>query len=82
MAALDIKWDGLREVAAVSLLFALGVVLVFTLGVIGLSRADAAREALSGSSARTTGLALAAVAFSGCAVAVLYGLYLMIPQFH
>lgn len=82
MAAIDIKWDELRDVAVVSLLFTLGVVVVFTLGVIGLSRAESAREAPDGSSARITSLTLAGVAFSGCAAAVLFGLYLMIPQFH
>lgn len=80
MAAIEIRWSGLLEVAEVSLAFGAGVVIVFTLGVLGLSKAAAAREAPSGS--RSAGIALAALAFAACAAAVGYGLYLLIPQFH
>lgn len=82
MAAIDIDWSGLLKVAEISLAFGAGVVVVFTLGVLGLSKAEAAREAPSGSGARTAGVALATLAFAACAAAVVYGLYLLIPQFH
>jgi hypothetical protein len=82
MADIQIKWSGLVKVAEVSLVFGVGIVVVFALGVIGMSRAEAARTAPSGSSARVTGLAIAGIAFAACAAAALYGLYLLIPQFH
>jgi hypothetical protein len=83
MAAIEIHWSGLVHVAEISLAFGVGIVAVFTLGVLGLSRAEAARSGRSGSvGRRATGLATAAVAFAGCAAALLYGLYLLIPQFH
>lgn len=82
MSGIEIKWDGLAKVAEVGLAFGVGIAVVFTLGVLGLSRAESAREAPNGLSARSTGLALAGVAFAGCAAAVLYGLYLLIPRFH
>jgi hypothetical protein len=82
MAAIEIQWSGLAKVAEVSLLFGVGIVAVFTLGVLGLSRAEAARSARSGSFARTTGFATAGIAFAACAAALGYGLYLLIPQFH
>jgi hypothetical protein len=82
MAAIEIHWSGLIKVAEVSLAFGVGIVAVFTVGVLGLSKAEAARTAPSGSSARLTGLATAGLAFAVCAAATLYGLYLMIPQFH
>jgi hypothetical protein len=82
MAGIDIKWAGLFKVAEVSLVFGVGIVTVFALGVLGLARAETARSAPAGSAARATGLATAGVAFAACAAALLYGLYLLIPQFH
>ncbi|MDT4911913.1 MAG: hypothetical protein QOC66_1041 [Pseudonocardiales bacterium] len=82
MAGIEIHWSGLFKVAEVSLLFGVGIVAVFALGVLGLSKAEAAKSAPSGSAARATGLATAGVAFAACCAALLYGLYLLIPQFH
>lgn len=79
---ISINWADLGKVAGVSLAFGAGLVIVFTLGVLGLTKAEAAREAPAGSTGRASGLALAGLAFAGCAAAVLYGLYLVIPQFH
>jgi hypothetical protein len=76
---IQIHWSGLVKVAEVSLVFGLGVVAAFTLGVLALSRVETAP---AGSVQRRAGLATAAVAFACCAAAVLYGLYLLIPQFH
>jgi hypothetical protein len=82
MANIEIHWSGLLKVAEVSLLFGVGIVAVFTLGVLGMSKAEAARSAPSGSAVRVTGLAVAGVAFAACAAALAYGLYLIVPQFH
>ncbi len=82
MAGIDIHWAGLIKVAEVSLAFGVGIVAVFTLGVLGLAKAETARSAPSGSAARATGLAVAGVAFAACAAALVYGLYLLVPQFH
>jgi hypothetical protein len=82
MAGIDIHWAGLIKVAEVSLAFGVGIVAVFTLGVLGLSKAESARSQPSGSPARTAGLAVAGVAFAACAAALGYGLYLLVPQFH
>jgi hypothetical protein len=82
MSNVMINWADLAKVAEVAAAFGIGIVTVFALGVVGMSRAEAAREAPNGSSARLVGLAVAGVAFVLCASAVLYGLYLLIPQFH
>jgi hypothetical protein len=79
MAAISIHWSGLLHVAEVAFAFGVGIVTVFALGVLGMSRVSAdSRQGL----ARVGDLALAGVAFAACAAATLYGLYLMIPQFH
>jgi hypothetical protein len=86
MSAISIHWAGLAKVAEVSLAFGVGIVAVFALGVLGLSRVESARAgtgAAGGSAtARVTGYLTATVAFLACAAAVGYGLYLLIPQFH
>lgn len=82
MAGIEIHWAGLIQVAEVAFVFGVGVVIVFTLGVLGLAQVDKAGEAEEGSSARAAGYAFAGLAFAVCASAVLYGLYLIIPQFH
>ncbi|MCX5214631.1 hypothetical protein OG689_36160 [Kitasatospora sp. NBC_00240] len=75
--ALD--WSALGEVTAVSIGTTVAVAVVFTLGV---------RAMLSHQAARSTGrtsvaaLAGASLCFLACGAAVLYGLYLIIPQFH
>ena len=80
--AASINWADLGRVAEVSAAFGVGIVAVFALGVLGMSRAVAASEKPTGSGERVTGFAIAGVAFGLCAAAVLYGLYLLIPQFH
>ena len=75
--ALD--FSALGEVAAVSIGTTVAVAVVFTLGVRSmLSHQDARDEGRSSVAA----LAGAALCFLVCAGAVLYGLYLIIPQFH
>ena len=72
---MQIKWDDLGHVAEVSFAFGVGIVVVFTLGVLGLGLMQEGRG-------RAVGLSGAVTAFALCAAAVGYGLYLMIPQFH
>lgn len=79
---MDIKWDGLARVAGVGAAFAIGGAVIFALGVLGLSRANTARDAGQSGTARVGGLVVAGVAFAICAALVLYGLWLLIPQFH
>jgi len=79
MSAISISWTDLAKVAEVSLAFGVGLVAVFALGSLGISRLATARE--QGGS-RVGGYVLAGVAFAACAAATLYGLYLLIPQFH
>jgi hypothetical protein len=79
--AISIDWAELGKVAEVSAAFGVGVVAVFALGVLASSRVVAAREAQRVTQ-RVTGFAIAGSAFALCAAAVLYGLYLLIPQFH
>ena len=79
MAAISISWSDLARVAEVSFAFGVGIVAVFALGSLGISRLATARE--QGSS-RIGGYAVAGAAFAACAAATLFGLYLLIPQFH
>jgi hypothetical protein len=79
--AISIDWADLAKVAEVSAAFGIGVVAVFALGVLATSRIAAARVAQR-PARRVTGFALAGTAFALCGAAVLYGLYLLIPQFH
>jgi hypothetical protein len=79
MGPISIGWAALGQVAGISLAFGVGIAVAFALGVLGLSRWTDARErggTLVGYAALT------ATAFAGCAAAVGYGLYLLIPQLH
>jgi hypothetical protein len=76
---MDVKWGSLGEVAAVSFGATVGVVLLFALGVRAPAGRDAARTAGQDGTAQATA---AGACFAVCAGAVLYGLYLIIPQFH
>ncbi len=82
MSAISIHWAGLAKVAEVSVAFGVGIVAVFALGVLGLSRIETARTDGASATARAGGYLTATAAFLACASAVGYGLYLLIPQFH
>lgn len=73
---MQLDWSALGEVAAVSTGVTVGVVVVFALGVLGLSRAEG-----SGDGA-TLSYATAGLCFLACASVVAYGIYLIVPQFH
>jgi hypothetical protein len=79
MAAISISWSDLARVAEVSLAFGVGIVAVFALGSLGISRLATVRER---GGSRVGGYFVAGAAFATCAAATLYGLYLLIPQFH
>ena len=72
---MQIKWADLGQVAEVSFAFGVGIAVVFTVGVLALSRVPDGRS-------RAVAVSGAATAFALCAAAVAYGLYLLIPQFH
>jgi hypothetical protein len=82
MADITIHWSGLVRVAEVSLAFGVGIVAVFALGVLGISRVESARATGASGTTKLGGFAVAGVAFLVCATAAVYGLYLLIPQFH
>ncbi|AOR32144.1 hypothetical protein BFF78_14700 [Streptomyces fodineus] len=76
---MHVDWSALGKVAAVSLGVTVAVVVVFTFGVLGLSRAEADRAEAG---AATAGRIQAALCFLACATVVAYGIYLIVPQFH
>lgn len=86
---MDIKWNSLAEVSAVSLVVGVGIVVVFSVGVLALSRRPETeaenKTAAAGGSSRVA-LSLPTVAaglcFLACALIVAYGIYLIVPQFH
>jgi hypothetical protein len=77
---MSIDWTALGQVTAVSIGVAVAVVVVFALGVLGLARFEGAREDGGGTSA--VGVAQAGLCFLACAAVVVYGIYLIVPQFH
>lgn len=77
---MELDWTALGEVTAVSIGVTVAVVVVFALGVLGISQAETARETDGGT--HTLGLARAGVCFLACATVVAYGIYLIVPQFH
>ncbi|MEU7088736.1 hypothetical protein [Streptomyces achromogenes] len=74
---MKIDWAALGSVLGVSVVFTVGLVALFTLGINGLSRRE--RAATQGGSA---GLAVtgAYVCFAACAAAVAYGIYLIVGK--
>jgi hypothetical protein len=74
-----IAWHSLGQVLGVALLVGAGAVIVFTLGVLGLNRVAVARDSGRGD---PLGIGIAGVCFLACAAVVVYGIYLIVPQFH
>lgn len=86
---MDIDWMALVKVAVVSFAFGVGLVTVFSLGIVGTAAAsrDASSPSGGGGEVSTAVNPLAArgiavLCFAACGAAVLYGLWLIIPQFH
>jgi uncharacterized membrane protein len=76
---MQLDWNALGLVAAVSTGVTVALAVVFALGVLGLSQAETAREGGRGGG---LGVAAAGLAFLACAAAVAYGIYLIVPQLH
>ncbi|MHC5907547.1 hypothetical protein ACVNF4_27215 [Streptomyces sp. S6] len=77
---MHLKWGALGEVAAVSFGVTVAVVVVFSLGVLGLARGDSGDGDAGEVSA--VGRVQAGLCFLACAAVVVYGIYLIVPQFH
>ena len=77
---MHINWSALGQVALVSLLFGVGLTVLFALGVTAMSRRAVAVEEKKPPSIVDT--SVAALCFAACLAAVFYGLYLIVPQFH
>jgi hypothetical protein len=79
--SMSIKWNALAQTAGVSFVVTVSVVAVFALGILALSRRDAAVEArqagTAGAARANLALAGASVCFAACAAVVLYGLSLI-----
>jgi hypothetical protein len=82
MASISINWSDLIKVAEVSLVFTVGIVAVFAVGILGMARFETARTSTGRAGARVGGALLAGACLLICAAAVGYGVYLLIPQFH
>ncbi|GAB2706736.1 hypothetical protein [Kitasatospora kifunensis] len=78
---MNINWSALADTAGVSFLVTVAVVSAFALGILALSRREAALEATAagapGAGRGTLALAGAGVSFAACAAAVGYGLTLI-----
>jgi hypothetical protein len=78
-----VQWSGLAEVAVVSIGATVAIVFVFALGVRALSSTSG-----EGTSDKKNGrpslplMGVAGLCFLACGAAVLYGLYLLVPQVH
>ncbi|GAA1071762.1 hypothetical protein GCM10009665_78890 [Kitasatospora nipponensis] len=82
---MHINWSALADTAGVSFGVTVAVVSAFALGILALSRREAATTATTGATAGTAGgargvlaLACATVCFAACAAAVGYGLSLIV----
>lgn len=79
---MDLHWSALGEVALVSVGATVAVVLVFALGIRALATGEERAGGKGDGRAAPLATAVAGLCFLACAAAVLYGLYLIVPQFH
>ncbi|WP_164909415.1 hypothetical protein [Mycobacteroides franklinii] len=80
---LHIDWMALGRVVAISAAVGVAIVAAFSVGVLGISRADTAiSDGGVDQPRRLSGYLQAAAMHGLCIAAVAYGLYLLIPQFH
>ena len=77
---MHLDWTALGQVTAVSIGVTVAVVVVFTLGVLGLARLEGARDQPGGPPA--PGRTQAGLCFLACAAVVAFGIWLIVPQFH
>ncbi|MDL4816785.1 hypothetical protein [Actinomadura opuntiae] len=76
---MDIKWGALGQVFVVSLGATVAVVVIFSLGILAASARQTSQGQDRSSAAPTV---TAALCFSACAAIIVYGIYLIVPQFH
>ncbi|MFG2883066.1 hypothetical protein ACGFYV_12325 [Streptomyces sp. NPDC048297] len=74
---MKIDWAAIGSVFGVSLVATVGLVVLFTLGVTGLSRREKAAAQGNSAALAVTG---AYVCFAACAAAVAYGIYLIVAK--
>jgi hypothetical protein len=74
---MKIDWAALGSVFGVSLVFTVGLVALFTLGINGLSRREKAAAQGGSAALAVTG---AYICFAACAAAVAYGFYLIVAK--
>lgn len=81
---MHIDWEALFKVAGVSFVFGVGIVCVFSVGLLALdARAPVgASDPAAFPPAGPARKLAAGVCFGISAAAVLYGLWLIVPQFH
>ncbi|MFF1697476.1 hypothetical protein ACFVXC_28325 [Streptomyces sp. NPDC058257] len=80
---MNIDWAALGSVFGVSLAVTVALVGLFTLGIVGLSKREAATSGATSTAATAGGPPVAArtgayVCFALCAAAVAYGIYLIV----
>ena len=76
---MHIDWHALGEVAVVSIGVAVGLIVIFTLGVLALSHREADLDRGRNGTVALTG---ALLCFTACSAVVLYGIYVIVPQLH
>jgi len=81
---MHIDWTALFKVAGVSFVFGVGIVCVFSVGLLALDSGapEGASDVAAVRAASPARKLAAGSCFLICAAAVLYGLWLIIPQFH
>ncbi|MFP3990429.1 hypothetical protein U9R90_23790 [Streptomyces sp. E11-3] len=72
---MDIDWEALGSVFGVSLVATVGLVALFTLGMIGLSKQEEAAEQGGSATLARTG---AYACFAACTAAVAYGIFMIV----
>ncbi|MFJ2651808.1 hypothetical protein ACIO1C_34415 [Streptomyces sp. NPDC087420] len=77
---MKIDWAALGSVFGVSLVSTIGLVGLFTLGIVALAKQESASESAGGSAGGSVALARtgAYACFALCAAAVAYGIYLIV----
>ncbi|MFG2006852.1 hypothetical protein ACGFNU_47680 [Spirillospora sp. NPDC048911] len=76
---MDVNWGSMAKVLVMSLGVTVAVVSVFAIGILAGSARLAAQERGESGAVGLTG---AVLCLTACAAMVLYGIYLIVPQFH
>jgi hypothetical protein len=79
---MSIKWSSLGEVAVVSLGVGVAIVVIFAVGVLAWSLRARVGEGATDRPNATAVTAAAGLCFLACALIIVYGIYLIVPQFH